>query len=101
MIVDRILDRKDGEPYNASDFYNYCLKEMKVFGCCYTGGGITRAMDSGINADVQEALPAIRRTEKEAGESSLASGSVMWRIRYFKRLYKRISIGLDYCVVFG
>lgn len=55
MIVDRILDRKDGEPYNAKNFYNYCMKEMAVFGY-YIGGEITRAMDSRTNADVQEAL---------------------------------------------
>lgn len=55
MIVDRILDRKDGEPYNAKNFYNYCMDEMMDFGY-YIGGEITRAMDSRTNADVQEAL---------------------------------------------
>lgn len=40
MIVDRILDRKDGTRYNAREFYHYCLGYM----------------DGGTNADVQEAL---------------------------------------------
>ena len=30
MIVDRILDRKDGEPYDAKDFYNYCMEEQRI-----------------------------------------------------------------------
>lgn len=47
MIVDMILDRKNGTPYSAKDFYNYCY---------YIGGEIRRAMDRRKNADVQEAL---------------------------------------------
>jgi len=46
MIVDRILDRKDGEPYNAKDFYNYCMKEASVFGY-YIGGGFLHGRDYG------------------------------------------------------
>lgn len=55
MIVDMILDRKDGEPYNAKAFYNYCMEEMAVFGY-YIGGEITRAMDARTNEQVQAAL---------------------------------------------
>lgn len=55
MIVDRILDRKDGEQYDAKDFYNYCMKEAAIFGY-YIGGEVIRAMDCRKNADVQEAL---------------------------------------------
>ena len=55
MIIDEILDRKAGRPYNAKAFYNYCMKEASVFGY-YIGGEIMRAMDSRKNADVQEAL---------------------------------------------
>ena len=55
MIVDRILDRKDGEQYDAKDFYNYCMKEAAIFGY-YIGGEVMRAMDCRKNADVQEAL---------------------------------------------
>lgn len=25
MIIDEILDRKAGRPYNAKAFYNYCM----------------------------------------------------------------------------
>lgn len=55
MIVDRILDRKDGEPYDAKDFYNYCMEEQRIFGY-YIGGEITRAMNARNNAQVQAAL---------------------------------------------
>ena len=55
MIVDMILDRKDGTPYSAKDFYNYCMEESMIFGY-YIGGEIRRAMDRRKNADVQEAL---------------------------------------------
>lgn len=49
MIVDIILDRKDGVPYSAKSFYNYCAEEE-------LSGEITRAMDFGTNAQVQTAL---------------------------------------------
>lgn len=55
MIVDMILDRKDGEPYNAKAFYNYCMEEMAVFGY-YIGGEIATAMDIKRNEQVQAAL---------------------------------------------
>lgn len=51
MIVDMILDRKDGTPYNARDFYQYCLGYMDGL-----GDEITRAMDGSTNEQVQEAL---------------------------------------------
>lgn len=57
MIVDLILDRKDGVPYNAKKFYNYCREETSIFKY-YIGEKITLAMDYGTNEDVQEALCA-------------------------------------------
>ena len=51
MIVDCILDRKDGTRYNVREFYHYCLGYMGGL-----GDEITQAMDGGTNADVQEAL---------------------------------------------
>lgn len=51
MIIDEILDRKAGRPYNAKAFYNYCLDYFDGL-----GDTITRAMDGGTNGDVQEAL---------------------------------------------
>lgn len=51
MIIDEILDRKAGRPYNAKAFYNYCMDYFDGL-----GDMITRAMDGGTNGDVQEAL---------------------------------------------
>lgn len=55
MIVDMILDRKEGTPYNAKAFYAYCMEERAVFGY-YIGGEITIAMDAKRNDMVQVAL---------------------------------------------
>ena len=51
MIVDMILDRKNGIPYLPRKFYHYCLG--------YIGGlgdKITLAMDYGTEEDVKKAL---------------------------------------------
>lgn len=45
MIIDKILDRKDGEKYNAREFYLYCNSDE-------IGWDIARAMDAGTNEDV-------------------------------------------------
>ena len=50
MIIDKILDRKDGELYKASDFYLDCLNYGR------TGDKITRALDGGTENDVKKAL---------------------------------------------
>ena len=54
MIVDKILDRKDGalcrEPYSAHDFYMACMSYGRI------ADEITRAMDGGMEEDVKEAL---------------------------------------------
>ena len=50
MIVDLILDRKDGYPYKAKEFYN------DVFNYGEIGFDITRAMDGGTEEDVKKAL---------------------------------------------
>lgn len=50
MIIDRILDRKDGFGYNAREFYFDCLAYGKV------GDDITMAMDYGTESDVKRAL---------------------------------------------
>lgn len=54
MIIDLILDRKDGEPYNASNFYREVV-EWGEFVPEYSDP-ITRAMDEGTEDDVKEAL---------------------------------------------
>ena len=54
MIIDLILDRKDGLKYNALDFY----MEVFYYGCVWPelANPITRAMDGGEDADVRKAL---------------------------------------------
>ena len=50
MIIDLILDRKDGYKYNVEDFYRDCVEYGEV------GFEITRALDSGTEKDVKQAL---------------------------------------------
>lgn len=50
MIVDLILDRRDGKKYKASEFYRGCY----AYG--YVGTDITAAMDYGTEKDVKDAL---------------------------------------------
>ena len=49
MIIDLILDRKDGESYNPETFYRYCFDEPG-------GALITYAMDYLNEIDVKQAL---------------------------------------------
>ena len=50
MIVDLILDRREGKKYKASEFYRGCF----VYGDI--GTDITAAMDYGSEKDVKDAL---------------------------------------------
>lgn len=50
MIVDTILDRKDGQPYNAHAFYSDVVARGEI------GGHVADMMDGGTNEDVQGAL---------------------------------------------
>ena len=50
MIIDLILDRKDGENYQPSTFYHDCMQYGEV------GNGITAAMDYGNETDIKEAI---------------------------------------------
>ena len=54
MIIDLILDRKDGDPYNPKAFYNEVMEYSTIFDGI--GDNITRAMDSGTDEDVRNAL---------------------------------------------
>ena len=54
MIIDEILDAKDGR-YNARDFYEYVSESEAFFNSEWP---ISRAMDGGTNADVQRELCA-------------------------------------------
>lgn len=53
MIIDRILDRKFGEPYDAKEFYEYCNEEEQIFNL---GTHIAEVMDNGTNGQVQAEL---------------------------------------------
>ena len=50
MIIDQILDRKDGYGYEPKEFYLYCN------GYNEHGNNIARAMDAGTNKDIQRAI---------------------------------------------
>lgn len=50
MIIDLILDRKEGTPYTPRKFYHW------VMGYGTIGDGITRAMDGGTEKDVKGEL---------------------------------------------
>ena len=50
MIIDRILDRYDGDAYNPKEFYNYCN------GLSHYGDKIAAAMDGGTENDVRAAI---------------------------------------------
>jgi len=56
MIIDLLLDRKDGEAYEPKRFYNECMEYSSIFKGI--GDGITRAMDGGTEADVKRELCA-------------------------------------------
>lgn len=45
MIIDKILDRKEGWGYSAKEFYEYCNSQE-------VGWPIARAMDEGTNFEV-------------------------------------------------
>lgn len=53
MIIDLILDRKDGMTYNAEDFYRDIIDYENIFELSHD---ISLAMDYGNNEDVQQAL---------------------------------------------
>ena len=52
MIIDKILDRKDGEKYKAHAFYIECL----MYGDVGDGYRISAVMDYGEEEDVTSAL---------------------------------------------
>jgi predicted DNA-binding WGR domain protein len=54
MIIDSILDRKDGEKYDPEEFYRYVRDEEDALGS--KEWPISRALDSGTEDDVKNAL---------------------------------------------
>lgn len=55
MIIDLILDRKDGCPYDAHEFYN-SVRAYERHGTGVSDERISIAMDYGDNRDVQRTL---------------------------------------------
>jgi hypothetical protein len=55
MIIDLILDRKDGRHYSAHDFYLE-VRKYECLGVGTHGEDISLAMDYGDNKDVQRVL---------------------------------------------
>ena len=53
MIIDLILDRKDGKEYNAKEFYNSVSQYASTLN---TGIGIAEAMDNVEEEDIKRAL---------------------------------------------
>ena len=47
MIIDHILDRRDGDTYNPKQLYDDCMDYGEI------GHGIASAMDSGTESDVK------------------------------------------------
>lgn len=54
MIIDLILDRKDGCPYSPKDFYKEVQEYGEIFG--NVAWNITRAMDEGTEQDIKKEL---------------------------------------------
>ena len=52
MIIDEVLNRKDGQPYEPKALYDYVTRCLDVDGA----EQIATALDSGENRDVQNAL---------------------------------------------
>lgn len=76
MIIDLILDRKDGDPYSPKDFYNEVMEYSGIFNGI--GDEITRAMDSGTEDDVRKALCEYIKKNKYSLEICDYINSVRW-----------------------
>lgn len=53
MLIDKILDRRDGEEYSPRDLYDYLQEEGEVFDFYWD---FARIMDEGTEEEMQEAL---------------------------------------------
>jgi hypothetical protein len=72
MVIDLILDRKDGKPYKASEFY----RDVAVYG--EIGHDITLAMDELEEEDVKKALCAYVEDNEYNPTIKDYINSVMW-----------------------
>ena len=76
MVIDYILDRRDGKKYKALDFYRYAMQESS----CLDGmfDGLTKAMDYGTEEDVRRELNAYIKNEGYNPEICEYIDSVKW-----------------------
>lgn len=72
MIIDLILDRKEGTPYEPKTFYNSCMGYDDI------ADEITRAMDVGTEEDIKEALCAYIDNQSYNPEIKNYIRSVKW-----------------------
>lgn len=70
MIIDLLLDRYDGEPYNATKFYHNVREYENELGIDY----ISIALDYGNNNDV---IHALKRYLKDYGYN-MQPGFISW-----------------------
>lgn len=93
MIIDRIMDRYDGDRYVAREFYHECMQYSPE------GEPISRAMDYGEEEDVQTAIcEYIRRNEYNPALCEYIR-SVKWLEddrRYYVNLYERNGDSISY-----
>lgn len=76
MIIDLILDRKGGVPYEPKKFYDSVMGYYETLG---TGEGIADAMDDGEEADVRR---EIRRYLLEHGYAKPGNEHTMELFRW-------------------
>lgn len=72
MIIDLILDRKDGVPYDPAQFY----RDVSCYG--KIGHGITRALDYGEDLDIRRELCAYIDREGYNAKIKRYVNSVEW-----------------------
>ena len=76
MIIDLILDRKDGQPYNAREFYNDVMQYAETWP--EMANPITRAMDDSDENDVRRELCAYIDSQDYNPEIKDYINSVQW-----------------------
>ena len=75
MIIDLILDRKDGQEYNSREFYYNIMEYESIF---HFNRGISSAMDYGTENDVKKALCDYVISHRYNAEICAYINSVNW-----------------------
>ena len=76
MVIDLILDRKDGDEYNPNEFYNGVMGYLDVFPEIVIP--IAEAMDYGEESDVQRELCAYVENGEYSSDICDYIKSVKW-----------------------